>query len=84
MTTDNIETAVMELFFRVFSARPEDVDDQTRRGDLERWDSLGHLDLLGALMNEFQVEIPPELALEIESVADIKRVVITLCAERKD
>ena len=84
MTTNNIETAVMEVFFRVFSARPEDVDDQTRRGDLERWDSLGHLDLLGALMNEFQVEIPPELALEIESVADIKRVVTTLCAKRKD
>jgi acyl carrier protein len=81
MTKDNnLDAAVKAIFRRVFEVRPEDITAQTRRGELERWDSLGHLVLLEALREEFHIEIPPERALEMETVEDIKRVVVTLRA----
>ena len=81
MTKDhNLDTTIKAIFQRVFEVRPEEITDQARRGDLERWDSLGHLVLLEALQEEFHIEIPPEQALEMETVSDIKRVVTTLRA----
>jgi acyl carrier protein len=65
------------LFRRLFGTPPENVKDSSRRGDLEGWDSLGHLVLIEALRNEFAVEISPEVALEIETVADVRRIVST-------
>jgi acyl carrier protein len=65
------------LFRRLFGTPAENVTDSSRRGDLEGWDSLGHLVLIEALRNEFAVEIPPEVALEIETVADVRRIVST-------
>ncbi len=76
-----MDTAIKAIFKRVFEAPPEEVRDQTRRGEFERWDSLGHLVLLEALREEFQIEIEPEQALEMETVGDIKRIVTALGAE---
>jgi acyl carrier protein len=67
--------AIAYLFRRLFGTPPEDITDSSRRGDLEGWDSLGHLILIAALRNEFSVDIPPEMALEIETVADVRRIV---------
>jgi acyl carrier protein len=83
MTKDNnLDATIKAIFQRVFEVRPEEVDDQTRRGQLERWDSLGHLVLLEALREEFLIEIPPEQALEMETVEDIKRVVNALRSDK--
>lgn len=63
------------IFRKIFQARPEEISDSTQRGVLERWDSLGHLDLIATLSEGFDIEISPEEALEIETIADIKRLV---------
>lgn len=62
---------------RLFEVRPEEITGNTRRRELERWDSLNHLALLGALEDEFQIKIPPDLALEIETFDDVKRAVLS-------
>jgi acyl carrier protein len=62
------------LFRRVFEVGPRQLRDESRRGDVDRWDSLGHLTLIEALREEFGVDIPPELALSMDTVADIKRI----------
>jgi len=49
----NLGTAVKAIFQRVFEVQPEEITDQASCGDLERWDSLGHLVLLEALQEEF-------------------------------
>ena len=79
---NNLDATIKAIFQRVFELRPEEITDQARRRDLERWDSLGHLVLLEALQEEFHIEIPPEQGLEMETVADIKRVVTTLRGTR--
>jgi acyl carrier protein len=73
--TDRLDERIKLVFAETFQIAPELIADETRRGAFECWDSLGHLDLIEALNNEFAVEIPPEQALDMETVADIKRVI---------
>jgi acyl carrier protein len=70
-----VEATIKAIMGRIFEVRPEDITGKTRRRELERWDSLSHLALLTALQEEFHIEIPPALALEIETLEDIKRAV---------
>lgn len=77
---NNLDTVIKVIFERVFEVQPKEITDQTRRGELERWDSLGHLVLVEALREEFHIEIPPEQALEMETIGDIKRIVSALRA----
>jgi acyl carrier protein len=72
-----LEKTIREIMGRVFEVRPEEITDKTRRGKLERWDSLGHLSLLSALQDELHIEIPPDQALEMETLDDIKRAVLS-------
>jgi acyl carrier protein len=75
MKDKDLDAAIKAIFWRVFQVRPEEITDQTGWDDLERWDSLGHLELVEALREEFQIAIPPEEALEMGTVGDIKRIV---------
>jgi acyl carrier protein len=78
MTGESIEPQVKHLFQSLFSVQPEAVTDGLRRGVLERWDSLGHLNLIEALQEKFQIEIPLEMALEMETFGDVNRIVAQL------
>ena len=75
MNDKDLDAIIKAQFKSAFDVSPTEVTDDTRRGDLERWDSLGHLDLLKLLSQELQIDIPPEEALDMETVADIKRIV---------
>ena len=76
--SEKVQLRVREVIARVFQADPQAFNQETRRGDLEKWDSLGHLTLIEALCSEFEIEIPPEDALDMETVNDITRIVHTL------
>ncbi len=78
---DKLEARLRSLFERLFNINPDQINDQVHRGELEEWDSLGHLDLLEALRVEFHIEIPPDDALSMETFADVKRTVrkLTRC-----
>ncbi len=72
---DQLDATIKEIFQKLFKISQDEVDDETRRGHLETWDSLGHLDLVEALRGEFGLDISPERALDMETVKDIKRAV---------
>lgn len=72
-----LEGTIKAIMARVFEVGPEAITEKTRRRDFERWDSLGHLALIGALQDEFQIEIPPDQALEMETIEDVKRAVLS-------
>lgn len=69
------EARIRAIFQRLFGVDPASVKDDTRRGHLEAWDSLGHLELIVALQSEFGLEIPPDRGLEMETFADVKRII---------
>jgi acyl carrier protein len=72
-----LDARIRAIMGRIFEVRPEDVTEKTRRGELERWDSLSHLALLTAIQEEFQIDIPPDQALEMGTLEDIRRTVIS-------
>ncbi len=78
MRDHELDEIIKSVFQAVFKVRVEAVTDEIRRGDLERWDSLGHLDLVESLREKFSIDITPEQALDMETVADIKRIVRAL------
>jgi acyl carrier protein len=77
---DPLDTQIKAIFQRLFQVDPQRLNDETRRGGLPRWDSLGHLNLLSSLEGEFNIAIPLEQALAMETFADVKRTVAELRA----
>ncbi len=50
------------------------VSDTVRLGEIEAWDSLGHMRLLTAIEERLGRSLDAETAAEIESLADVARV----------
>jgi acyl carrier protein len=70
-----LDLQLRRVFASIFPVDPSAIEDGARRGELDGWDSLAHLDLVSELENEFGVTLDPEEALEIETFGDAKRVV---------
>lgn len=60
--------ALMEDIFQVPAGT---VTEATKASDLEQWDSLAHVMLIGELESQLGISIPLDEAVEITSVAEI-------------
>ncbi len=70
------------VFQKVLSVPAGELSAQTRRGNPEVWDSLSHMLIVAALSEEFEVNIPPEEALEMETIQDVKLIICKLKANQ--
>ena len=77
--SNELDNRIIAIFQQVFQASPEALTDSARRGELPRWDSLGHLELIASLEREFQIEVPADDALTMDTVGDVKQKVARLC-----
>jgi acyl carrier protein len=72
MAIENIDMALFEqlqaLLAEIFEVDAQDVSAETQFGDLPKWDSMGHMDLMLALESNFGVEISAETISELISV----------------
>jgi acyl carrier protein len=59
---------IISIFKQVLDA---DVNEQTSQQDIEKWDSLGHLNLIVALEEEFDIVFEPEDIAKMTSVQAI-------------
>ena len=48
------------------------VPESARRGEFEPWDSLGHLLIIDGLETNFGLQISPEDAMSLDSIASIE------------
>jgi acyl carrier protein len=62
------------LMADLFRCNEAELTDETGPGDINGWDSLGHVSLMSEIQVRFGKHIPVEDAIEIESVADIIRL----------
>ena len=76
--TDDIEQRLRQIFGQLFPVDPAELEDDARRGELDGWDSLGHVDLVSELESQFSLRIDPEKALEIETFGDAKHLLAQL------
>jgi acyl carrier protein len=64
-------TAIQALMAEVFAVSPEEIIADLQFGDLPQWDSLGHMDLMMRLEEEFGLEMTADRIAELISVPSI-------------
>ncbi len=62
---------IIALIEEVLQVPPGTVGENTRMEDVEQWDSLAHVMLIGELEAKLGISIPLEEAVEIDCVAQI-------------
>jgi len=63
-----------EVVSRVFGVHRADVTDETSNRTLPAWDSMAHVTLILELESSYGVSLSTEDALQMTTVAEIKRV----------
>ncbi len=66
-----IENLIKEV---LFIEEGIELTDETGPDDIEAWDSLGHVNIITAVEDEFEIEISPEEIGEIQTIGDIKKM----------
>ena len=73
--TDLVLLKVMEAFKAVFDIDPQLLTLDTGAGDIQGWDSLGHLSLTTNLEQTFDISFDVDELMEMENVREIVRIV---------
>jgi len=67
---------IKEIMVLIFpNLTKEEIRESTARSDIEKWDSLQHLNLIMSLESEFEIQFTPEEIRSIKKVSDIKRII---------
>jgi acyl carrier protein len=69
---NNIEELIRQTL--MLSADTQ-INDQTTPQDIPAWDSLGHINIITAIEDEYDIEITPEHIAKLESVAHFKELI---------
>lgn len=62
---------VIALIEEILGVAAGTITEDTRMEDVEEWDSLAHVTIIGELEERFGISIPLEEAIEITSVREI-------------
>lgn len=66
---------VFEIIANVLNVNVTEITLESTVGDFPSWDSLGQLNILQSVQEEFDVEFEPEEMMDIEDVNDIIKAV---------
>jgi acyl carrier protein len=78
MNIDDARTSLHAVFREVFDDDALEISDSTVREDLPAWDSLGHIRLVSAMEEAFDVSFSIE---EIEEMTGVGRILDTILAK---
>ena len=70
-----IPDQVRQIAADVFGIPLEEVTLESTQDDIEKWDSLQHINLVMALEQNFSIEILPEEIGEMGKIGDVVQVV---------
>lgn len=60
-----METKIRNVMSSIFDVELDQINDTTTQGDLEHWDSMGHMNLVVALEEEFEIVFDEEEIIEM-------------------
>ncbi len=64
-----------EIIKKNFKLSPDiEINDEYGPGELDGWDSLGHVILMNAIQKEYSISIDMDEMIEIENILDIKKL----------
>jgi acyl carrier protein len=69
-------STVEEVVSRVFGVEPSGIDESSSPGSVEGWDSMGHINLVAALEQNFNVSIDIGDVMEMVSIKKIREILL--------
>jgi acyl carrier protein len=76
-----VDEAVITILSEVLQIPRERITDELAMRDTEFWDSLKHMELIGSLEQQFNLQLSFEEIVTMRSVSEIKRVLRQKTAE---
>jgi len=70
-----MENKVKEIMAEVFICNVEDINVDTKKNDLDNWDSLQHLIFVSQLESEISLKFTPEEIYEMNGFAEIIKII---------
>lgn len=70
-----IEARLKKIVCQTFKIGPEQFNEDLAAGDIPAWDSLGHVTLLQAVEEEFNIALDVSDAIDIETIGDLIGIV---------
>lgn len=68
------ESKLRQVISNVLGVPLDSIDDDSSPDNIEKWDSLSHLNLVMAIEAEFNVELTPEDSMDMLSVKLIRLI----------
>lgn len=72
---------LIKLMANLFRCDVAELTDDVGPGEIQGWDSLGHVALMAAIQEEFGTHVPVEDAIEVESISDLVTLLTTLLGD---
>jgi acyl carrier protein len=69
-----IASDIFELIKSTFPNSTVKIDEKTTASDVDEWDSLGHIMLIQAIEEKFNIEFDLDELLDINNVGDIIQI----------
>lgn len=63
-----MENKIIEIASELFEAK---INKDSKIGDVEKWDSLGHINLFMVIESEFELNFDPDDVIESDSIIKI-------------
>lgn len=76
MSEQEILSRLEPLFRNVFRDSAIVVTPRTTAADIERWDSLSHVDMIMLVEEEFGIRVPTREVTRMKDVGDLVRVIL--------
>jgi len=77
MTREEVYTRLKDVFADVFD-REVVLSDSTTAADVNGWDSLTHITLIGMIEDEFGVKFPMKDVVHMKNVGDMVSLIVQL------
>mgnify|MGYP001274663978 FL=1 len=71
MERSRIENSIIEMFNDIFEIKDIVINRELSQKDVEDWDSIGHVRLIVAIQEEFNIDIPIEDSISLSTVGKI-------------
>lgn len=71
----DVKEKVIEIIANVIEVKPVEITLESSIGDFPKWDSLGNLNILQEIQDEFDIELDPDEIIDLEDVNDIINIV---------
>ena len=67
-----IQDKVIEIIVDIFEIKMKDITEDSNQNDIENWDSIGHLRLIMALEDSFNIKF---LTSEIQGLDSVRKII---------